>query len=240
MYIHNNYAHNNGQLGMGGMGSNITVQNNEIAYNNYSGYSYYWESGGAKFSSAHNVTFQYNYSHNNGGPGFWTDMNSQYILCQGNQFTGNNVAGVYSELSNNVSIANNYVWNDGFNPDGTGIWWGAGILVTDSTYVSIYFNKVSNCMNGIGGILSRRGNAPDGQPYLLQNVNVNSNTITQATGWATGIVIEGSGFDNSVYTSWNNHFQYNTFDLANPNYDYIYWMNQLLTFSEWAAVLSAG
>jgi len=223
MYIYNNYAHHNGQMGIGGHGSYVFVQNNEIAYTNYSGYSYYWEAGGAKFDSGQNLNFRYNYSHNNNGPGFWTDINYRNVLCQGNQFTGNLEAGVSIELSNNATVANNYIWNDGFNPDGPGMWWGGGILISDSAYTCVYFNQVINCMNGIGGILAHRGNRPNGQPYLLQNVDVNSNTITQGTGLAAGIVVEGTGWDNSVYTTWNNSFLYNTYNLADPTTgDYFY------------------
>lgn len=239
MYVYNNHAHNNGQLGIGGGGTGVLVQNNEISYNNANGYSYYWEAGGAKFASINNLTFRYNYSHNNSGPGFWVDINSQNVICDSNQFTANLEAAVLSEISTQITVSNNYIWNDGFNPDGTGIWYGAGILISDSTYVSVYFNTVSNCMDGIGGILQSRGNGPNGQPYTLQNVNVNSNWITQASGLAAGIVVEGTGFDNSVYTSWNNQFQYNTFNLANPSAPSFAWMGQQLTFSAWGTVLTA-
>jgi hypothetical protein len=167
------------------------------------------------------------------------DINSQNVICHANQFTGNEEAGVMVEISNMVTVSNNYIWNDAFNPDGTGIWWGAGILICDSTYVSVYFNTVSDSMNGIAGILVSRGNAPNGQPYTLQNVNVNSNWITQSTGIAAGICIEGTGYNNSVYTSWNNQFQYNTFNLANPNGLYIYWLNEPMTFAAWWAYLSS-
>ena len=95
-----------------------------------------------------------------------------------------------------------------------------------------------NCMNGIGGILSNHGNAPNGQPYLLQDVNVNGNTITQATGMAAGIV-EGTGFDNSVYTIWNNQFAPNTFQLTNPTEEYFFWMGQPTTLSGWIATVPA-
>jgi len=239
MYIYNNKAHHNGQVGIGGGGTNVLVQNNEISFNNTDGYSYYWEAGGAKFAMIQNLVFKYNYSHDNAGPGFWVDINSQGVLCDSNQFSANTEAGVLTEISSNITISNNYIWNDGFNPDGSGIWYGAGILMSDSTYVSVYFNTVSNCMDGIGGILQNRGNGPNGQPYTLQNVNVNSNWITQNTGMATGIVVEGTGFDNSVYTSWNNQFQYNTFNLANPAGAYFAWMGQPMTFSAWGTVLTA-
>ena len=240
MFISNNNAHNNGQLGIGGGGTGVLVQNNEISFNNYNGYSFYWEAGGAKFASAQNLTFKYNYSHNNLGPGFWVDINSQNVLCDSNQFTANIEAAVLSEISNYVTISNNYIWNDGFNAGQSGIWYGDGIMISNSSNVSVYFNTVSNCMNGIGGILANRGNGPNGQPYLLQNVDVNSNTITQSSGLAAGIVVEGTGFDNSVYTSWNNHFQYNTFILANPSGDYFFWMGVAVSLSAWGSVLAAG
>lgn len=239
-YIYNNYAHTNGELGIGGQGQNITIQSNEISWNNYADYTIYNEAGGAKFTSVQNLTFRYNYSHNNTGPGFWTDINSQYILCDSNQFTGNQAAGVLIEISSNATVSNNYVWNDGFNPDGPGIWWGDGILISDSANVSVYFNTVANCMNGIAGLLANRGSGPNGQPYLLQNVNVNSNWITQGSGIAAGIGIEGTGFDNSVYTSWGNQFQYNTFYLGNPNGDYFYWMGYAMSLSAWGTVLTAS
>jgi len=232
MFIHNNNVHNNGQMGIGGTGSAVLVQSNEISFNNYSGYSYYWESGGAKFARVEHLTFRYNYSHDNGGPGFWTDINSQDVLCDQNEFARNKEAGVLIEASNTVTVSNNYIWNDGFNYDGTSIWWGAGILISTSSYVSVYFNRLINCMNGIGGILANRGNAPNGQPYSLQNDEVNNNTITQDTGMAAGIV-EESGFENSVYTSWNNHFLSNTFILANPAGDYFYWLGQPMTLASW-------
>lgn len=237
MYIHDSYIHTNGELGIGGEGTTITVQSNQIAWNNYADYTIYNEAGGAKFCEVNGLTFRYNYSHDNIGPGFWTDLNSQNIMVDANQFSGNQVGAVVLEITNNATVSNNYIWNDGYNPDGPGIWWGAGILLSDSTNTSVYFNTLSNCMNGIAGILVSRGDGPNGQPYTLQNNNVNSNWITQTTGIAIGIGVESTGYDNSVYTSWGNQFQYNTLYLANPNGNYIYWMGYAMTFNQWWAVL---
>ena len=83
MYIYNNIVNNNGKLGIGGYGIGILLQNNQVYSNNYAGYSYYWEAGGVKFSYSQNVTFRYNYSHDNGGPGFWADVNCQQVVCEG-------------------------------------------------------------------------------------------------------------------------------------------------------------
>ena len=239
MHIYNNNIHNNGQLGIGGSGTNILAQNNEISYNNYSGYSYYWDAGGVKFANAQNVILRYNYSHNNAGPGFW-DLNSQNVTYNSNHASGNVEAGILSELSSNITISNNSIWSDGYNPDGSGIWWGAGILISNSSNVSVSSNFVINCMNGIGGILANRGNAPNWQPYLLKNVKVTGNTIHQATGMAAGIVVEGTGFDNSVYTSWNNTFQGNIYTLANPAGDYFYWLGELMPLATSAGEASGS
>lgn len=237
MFISNNHVHHNGQLGIGGGGTNFTVQNNEVSYNNYSGYSYYWEAGGVKFAGAQNVMIQYNYSHGNSGPGFWNDIDSQFITYNQNQASENVVAGIMTEISFNITISNNYIWNDGYNTDGTGIWWGAGILVSNSSNVSVYSNVVSNCMDGIGGVFANRGDAPNGQPYLLQNMTVTGNTITQGTGMAAGIVLEGTGVSDSVYSSSNNTFRNNTYNLNNPGGSHFYWLGEPMALGTWATAV---
>ena len=45
MWVYENLIHTNGQLGIGGGGTNITVQSNQLYNNDYAGYSYYWEAG---------------------------------------------------------------------------------------------------------------------------------------------------------------------------------------------------
>ncbi len=237
MFIDNNNVYSNGQLGIGGGGSNFTLQSNQVAYNNYGGYSYYWEAGGVKLSSVRNVRIEYNYSHNNAGPGFWNDINSQWVTYDQNQASGNVEAGIVTEISSYITISNNNIWDDAYNSDGSGIWWGAGILVENSSNTAIYSNVVSNCMDGIGGVLANRGNDPSGQPYLLENVSVFNNTITQGSGIAAGIVVEGNGFDNSVYTSWNNLFQSNNYVLANPAGNYFYWLGGPKTLNLFNAIL---
>ena len=233
MWIHSNKVHDNGQLGLGGGGSNITVQSNQIYLNNYAGYDYGWEAGGVKFAWVQNLSVQYNYSHDNQGPGFWTDLDSQYVLYDENEASNNKVAGILHEISYNANITGNYIFDDGFTPSGSSLWYGAGILISNSSNVTVQGNTVINCMNGIGGIMTNRGDNPNGQAYLLQNLDAINNTVTQATGVAAGIVV-GGGYDNSVYTSWNNHFQNNTFNLSQPaSYDYFFWLNQPWTLATW-------
>jgi len=235
MWVYENLIHNNGQLGIGGGGTSFTVQSNKIYTNDYAGYSYYWEAGGAKFASATTALIEYNYSFANMGPGLWNDINSNGVTYSENETYGNIEAGILSEISTNITVKGNYIYDDGFNPSGTGIWWGAGILIADSTNVSVYSNTVVNCMNGIVGLVSSRGDAPDGQPYVLENLSVEGNTITQATGTAAGIAIDGSGISNAVYTSMNNVFLDNTYNLSVAGGDYLYWMGGPTTLASFLA-----
>ena len=233
MYVNNNNIHHNGELGMGGSGSNIQVTNNQFSYNNYAGYSVSWEAGGAKFTSATDLTVENNSASNNNGPGVWIDENCQNVSYSGNQSTGNQVAGILFELSSGATITNNAISNDGYNPAGSSLFYGAGILINDSSQVTISGNSVTNCMNGIGGILEDRGDDPSGTPYTLANVVAQNNTITQSSGVAMGIV-EGADYDDAVYTSLGNNFQNNTFLLSSPATDqYFYWMGQFMTLAEW-------
>jgi hypothetical protein len=233
MYIANNNVHNNGQVGIGGSGANICIQGNQVSYNNYAGYNYYWEAGGMKFSTIQNLTVEYNSSHNNGGPGFWDDANSQDVTYSENEANGNIEAGILTEMGSNITISGNYIFNDGSNTSGSGPWWGAGILISDSATVSVYSNTLVNCMNGVVGLISPRGDAPNGQPYEVQNLTVDSNTITQTTGTAAGIAIDGTATAAmlAVYTSMNNTFQNNTYKLAVSGGGYFYWNGEFMTLA---------
>jgi hypothetical protein len=86
-------------------------------------------------------------------------------------------------------------------------------------------------MNGIGATHSSRGSSSTGVPYIVKNLNVHNNTITQTTGMAAGIAVYNA--DNSVFTNMNNTFQANTYRLANSNGVFYDWMNTGHTRSEW-------
>ena len=230
MWVYQNHIYDNGQLGMGGTGKNVVVQNNEIYYNNYAGYAY-MVAGGTKFVRCYNLKIQYNNVHNNHGPGLWTDIDNDYVLMEHNTTSYNLIAGIFVEISYHETVRYNYISNDAYDPRGSSIWWGAGILVNSSPDVSIYGNTVKYCMNGIGGIQANRGTGAYG-PYLIQNLSVHGNTIYQVNGTAEGIV-KDSNYDNSVYTSWNNHFQNDVYNLSYPTHNYFYWLGAYHTLAWW-------
>ena len=106
-------------------------------------------------------------------------------------------------------------------------------LVLNSSAVEVYGNTVTDCTNGIGGTQADRGtDARTGLPYNLKNLYVHNNTIPQQTGFAGGIA-KSSTFDDSVCTSWGNHFQNNSYSLSDTRYPYFYWLDQKWTHAQW-------
>lgn len=240
MVVENNKIHDNGQMGVGGNGDRIVVENNEVYNNNYVGYSYDWEAGGIKVaSSATHVTIEGNYVHDNKGPGIHADISCDYVTIQNNHTAHNLAIGIHYEISYNGVIKNNLVEDDGtLNPGPTAPWYGGGIIVSNSANVEVSGNTVTDCSNGIFGTYADRGSdTKSGAPYTLKNLSVHNNTITQKTGMAEGIV-RASKFDDSVYTSWGNHFADNTFNLSDATYQYFYWLLQYWTYSQWQTYAS--
>jgi len=235
MNVTNSNLHHNGNLGVGGGGSNVTLSDNQISYNNASGYDWAWEAGGAKFAGVTGLTMLNNNSFNNNGPGFWNDISSENVTYTGNQASGNVEAGILIEISDTVTITNNTIVNDGFVAGQSGLYYGAGIVISTSSNVTISGNTITNCMDGISGIYSNRGNNPSGVPYSLSNVVATGNTITQGTGAAMGIVTEGTEIGTTaVYTSMGNNFSGNTYVLTAPSTGmYFYWNNQSMALAGW-------
>ncbi|MBZ5564207.1 MAG: right-handed parallel beta-helix repeat-containing protein [Acidobacteriia bacterium] len=173
-----------------------------------------------------------NYAHDNVGPGLWTDINNDYVDYENNHTARNLGGGIIQEISYHATIRNNLIEDDGFSSNGNTFWYGAGILLSNSSDVEVYGNTVTNCMNGIGGIQAVRGNGPDGLPYVLQNLYVHDNIVTQQVNSAAGIV-KAATLDDSVYTSWGNRFQNTTYYLSDPNQPYFVWFSQYWTLDQW-------
>ncbi len=231
MWVYHNQIYNNGQLGLGGTGKNAVIQNNAIYYNDLAGYLYK-VAGGTKFVRCYNLTIQYNNVHNNNGPGLWVDIDNDYVLMEYNTTSYNLVAGIFVEISYHVTVRYNNSQHDGYNPQGSSLWWGAGILNNSSPYVSVYSNTVMYCTNGIGAIQADRGTGAYG-PYLVEYFVVHNNSITQVNGVAEGIV-KASNYDDSVYTSWHNDFYSDLYYLTYPTtHDYFYWLDEYHTLAWW-------
>ncbi|CAN5152946.1 hypothetical protein BH23GEM2_BH23GEM2_11720 [soil metagenome] len=176
-HVHrNNKIHNNGQLGMGGQGTNILIEGNEIAYNGYwAGYNTGFEAGGTKWTQTDRLTVRNNYSHHNFGPGLWTDINNIRTLYEYNRVEHNSNAGIFHEISYDAVIRYNAVKWNALN-SGRASLRGSGILVTESPNVEVYGNLVQENWNGIGFIQQDRGSGKYG-PYEVRNARIHGNTV---------------------------------------------------------------
>ena len=117
---------------------NITVEGNEISYNDTCDYeglldnsAIGWnnynpvpsadrnsncgtvtpdgDEGGFKLWQTDGVTIKDNYIHNNWGPGAWVDTDNANTTFTGNTFTSNEGEAIFEEISYNFSITDNYM-----------------------------------------------------------------------------------------------------------------------------------
>jgi parallel beta-helix repeat protein len=203
------YVHHNGQLGIAvSRGIDVLIEDSEIAFNNVAGFRWSWEAGGGKFTRTDGLIVRNTYSHDNIGPGLWTDIDAINTLYESNRVVGNTGPGIYHEISYAAVIRDNVVQGNGF--DFPGWLWGAGIQVAASSDVEVVGNDVRGNANAIAGIQQARGDGAHG-PHLLSNLYVHGNTIEVADG-RVGIVTDTG--DRSVFTDRNNRFDFNTYQGA--------------------------
>jgi len=201
------YVHHNGQLGiMASRSINVLIEDSEIAFNNTAGFRWSWEGGGAKFTRTTGLTVRRTYSHDNIGPGLWTDIDAVDTLYDSNRIMDNTGPGIYHEISYAATIRDNVVEGNGF---GFSTWlWGAGILVSASSDVDVFGNEVRNNANSIAGIQQSRGDGAFG-PRLLSGLNVRDNTIELGDG---GIGLVTDTGDKTVFTDRGNVFDNNIYE----------------------------
>ena len=178
-YVLDNRVLRNGQLGIGGgSGPDTVVERNEIAYNNWAGFDWNWEAGGTKFVRSDGLVVRDNHVHHNEGPGLWTDIDNIHTLYEGNLVEHNANNGIFHEISYDAIIRNNIVRDNGLEIglDGYAYVYGAGILVSTSSNVTVYGNVVEGNWNGIVGVHGDRGTGAHGVREL-RNLQVHDNIV---------------------------------------------------------------
>lgn len=230
-----NYIHHNGQNGVTGQGSSISFTNNEVAFNNTNHYDSWWEAGGTKWARVTGLIITGNYSHDNRGPGLWTDIDNINVVYDGNTVDHNLRAGIMHEISFDTEIKNNISTNNGnwryYPQDGC-------IFVVDSQNVNVHNNT---CTNNYQGIMVQDDNRSHAVVvlgrYFTNNLNVHDNITTNLTDLggfpaATGL----QEFDDAgIWTSRNNHFSTNSYNL-NASYPLaFYWASNdpRISFATW-------
>lgn len=220
-----NNVHHNGQLGIGGVGNDVLVEKNEIAYNNTAHFDADWEAGGAKFVQTDRLMVRENVVHHNGGPGLWTDIDNINTTYESNTVEDNERMGIFHEISYAAVIRSNIIRRNGF---GFQEWlWGCGILVAASPNVEVYGNTVEGNADGIGAVQQRRGSGPYG-PHEVSNLWVHDNSVMMAQGHSG--LVQDIG-DGSYFSSRNNRFDRNRYRLSGASV--FAWMNTEMTSEQW-------
>jgi hypothetical protein len=228
-----NYIHDNGQLGLFGR-SGALIENNEIARNNWAGFSVTWEAGGAKFGNAQNVIARGNNIHDNVGDGLWCDGACGNGLYENNIVVNNAHNGIAHEISRAWTMRNNVIIANGFGT-ATHAMHGAGVIVNESDNVEIESNIVANNYKGIILNMSARDDCIiNGVPFAcdLNSDYVHDNTVVQTHGVAAGLY-QGVN-NNEYYGRKNNQFVNNVYCLEKSKPSQVYWwLNDYRSQAEW-------
>ena len=233
--VRGNVVHHNGQLGLSGHGDGSLVEGNEIAWNNTAGYQCLWECGGTKWAENRGLTVRGNWSHDNHGPGMWTDINNVDVVYEDNVVTGNQGYGILHEISYRATIRSNIV-QDTRPRDDSGFFGGGEIVVSASPDVEVYGNQVRGVV-GIGILQQRRVDFPSPLgPHAARNVHVHDNTViaTDPSAVVAGMATDVPGLDDPRRLAGrNNRFAGNRYHLPQLSGRSFDWLGELRTAEEW-------
>jgi len=222
--MRNNLIHHNGQIGMKGSGSDITIQDNIVFENgDWGGYKWSWEGGGSKFARTKNILLTNNYCYNNYGPGLWTDIDNDSCTIENNICEYNEGPGIFHEISFQAKISCNTLTGNQYSL-GTGRWYGGNLFISNSSDVEV-FNNTINCTGTLRGnaimlMCDDRFSSSTGLPYFTRNNKIHDNDINfQQEANLTGLIINTPGCDD--YSG--NVFENNNYHSINPSYKHFQW-----------------
>jgi parallel beta-helix repeat protein len=205
--LRRNSLHHNGQYGFeGGPLIGLTVEANDIGFNNTAGFDQKDDAGGSKVIRSSNLVFRHNTVHDNNGPGLWTDWENINVTYEANTLERNTGPGIFHEASADATIRNNTFGGIGTLARGKSLWWGADLYLNDSKNTEIYGNDIEAGVHGIGLADVDRGSTAYGR-LEIRNVYVHDNVVKMRGGGFTGMV----GNREAAYTSANNRFEHNTY-----------------------------
>lgn len=234
-------VHENGQIGITGVGDNTRIERNEVWNNNTRSFNYRWEAGGIKLTESAHAVFSTNHVYHNAGPGIWCDINCRDVVIENNIIERNQGAGIVYEISLRGSIRHNLLQENGL-ADRT--WFGGiNILVAGSEQVDIEANRINVQPDGCGIVLLDQDRAPEGtrtgSRYQTRENLVKANLTSFAgSGCAGGISdLTPNNRNRSIITAGHNSFDSNIYRLcaANARFRFL-WGNAVLRWGELSGV----
>jgi len=216
--IRRNDIHHNGQLGLSGhQAVGVLVQGNEIAWNAIGGFAG-WEAGGAKYTVSTDLTIRGNYIHHNQHHGLWTNGDNVHTVYENNTVVANRGSGIMHEEAYDCIIRGNYVAKNGVH----------GIFISSSSDVDAYGNTLET--NGFAGVQLFINGATG---YDLANNFVHDNHFVVLEGTYNGLSTTQVSDPSPYFSSKNNRFQANTYEVPNLSGRYWLWDGGLRAWSEW-------
>jgi hypothetical protein len=233
-----NRVHHNGCMGFRGAGENILVEGNEISHNNYAGFDPFWGGGGSKWVYTSHLIVRGNYSHDNLGPGLWTDINNIHTLYESNIVENNLRGGIFHEISYDAVIRNNIARRNGTGRQFPHWTTGAGIEITSSRNVEVYGNRLEENWQGITGLDDHRGTGAHGA-WTLTGLNVHDNTVVCLTDLGagsgrTGILDTQGDHGPALQPAANNRFEGNIYYLPLKSTNFV--AGSELSDAQWKAL----
>jgi parallel beta-helix repeat protein len=231
--VRGNYIHHNKRYGIiGGPGTNIMIQGNEVAFNNTAHFDPNDDAGGSKIAGSEAgvnfLTWRGNHVHDNYGQGIWSDGNVRNAVYEENLVENNTGAGIFHEISWGAVIRNNTLRNNMTAEKGLGksCWWGANIALNNSQNVAIYGNTIET--DGINAICVASSVRHDRAvfPQALANVSVTGNVVKMRGVAHIGVV--GETPPENVTFSGNTYYVDN---LGGTNWTYL----RQMTSEQWKA-----
>jgi len=227
----NNYSHNNGDVGLGGgigggnsdgtgtLPSNLLIQGNEVAYNDYAHVNPGFESGGGKGTVTRGLVYRGNYAHNNLGPGLWTDGDNYDSLYDNNTIVDNSDSGAFHEISYGGTVMrNNKLSNNGYNePPVSSGGYHTNLFSSTSQGVEAYCNTIEVSATGGNAMVmlaADRGSDtfPPYQKFISSGNYFHHNTVSWASSSNAPLGLVGGV--NEDTTGQPNFYK------VNPGFDY--------------------
>lgn len=238
--ILHNFVHHNGKYGMNGGGEDALIEGNELAFNNQACYRTkrgggYYDAGATKFARSKRLVVRGNYSHDNYGDGFWSDIDNIDTLYENNRIEHNYRHGIFLEIGYTATVRNNRIKGN----------MAAGIYLNSTADQDIYGNTLED--NGVGtpdhglrvldethgGILimqQHRGTGAYGE-RLSQNNRVHDNTIRMTAGLTGPTQKQGTP---KVFEQ-NNVFARNQYIVTDPAGAWWSGLDGPQTWAQWRA-----
>jgi len=204
--------HHNRQIGFKLLyGTNQECTDSEVSFNNWEqDYDWGWEGGGSKCWKTTDLYVARVYSHDNHGPGLWTDKNNNNSVYEDCRVEDNYAAGIFHEISGPATIRNNQIRRNGFGHPG---WlWGAGVQIANAGKATVHGNLIEGNRNGV--CFTDQGRGP-----LSGEVYANTNLDTGITGVATN----QASWPQGVFEYRGNTYQGGSF----------MWKGQTMGLTEW-------